>query len=108
MPQENGGGPPVFLRFEIGAICGDWVVGDRRWGTLARPRDDRQKYLLRPALEEIIDLGHPLVRLGREITWPDMTSRFVRQIEQQTDCEKPPWQSRRRPPTASRATSSNA
>src|SRR5215472_10353606 len=52
--------------------------------------------------------GHPLVRLGREITWPDMTSRFVRQIEQQTDCEKPPWQSRRRPPTASRPTSSNA
>ena len=25
--------------------------------------------------------SHPLVRLGREITWPDMTSRFVRQIE---------------------------
>ena len=45
---------------------------------------------------------------GREITWPDMTSRFVRQIEQQTDCEKSPWQSRRRPPTASRPTSSNA
>ena len=28
-----------------------------------------QKDLLRPALEEIIDLGHPLVRLAREIDW---------------------------------------
>ena len=25
-----------------------------------KPRDDRQKDLLRPALNEIIDLGHPL------------------------------------------------
>jgi hypothetical protein len=30
---------------------------------VARLPDDRQKDLLRPALEEIIDLGHPLVRL---------------------------------------------
>ena len=36
---------------------------------MAKPRDDRQKDLLRPALEEIINLGHPLVRLGREIDW---------------------------------------
>jgi hypothetical protein len=34
---------------------------------MAKPRDDRQKDLLRPALEDIIDLGHPLVRLAREI-----------------------------------------
>ena len=26
---------------------------------MARPRDERQKDLLRPALEAIIDLGHP-------------------------------------------------
>jgi transposase, IS5 family len=32
---------------------------------MAKPRDDRQQDLLRPALEEIIDLGHPLVRLAR-------------------------------------------
>jgi transposase, IS5 family len=31
---------------------------------MAKPRDDRQKDLLQPALEEIIDLGHPLDRLG--------------------------------------------
>src|SRR5580692_8781586 len=38
------------------------------WGdAMAKPRDDRQKDLLRPALEDIIDLGHPLVRLAREI-----------------------------------------
>ena len=36
---------------------------------MARPRDDRQKDLLRPALEAIIDLGHPLVRLAGEIDW---------------------------------------
>jgi IS5 family transposase len=30
---------------------------------VAKRRDDRQKDLLWPALEEIIDLGHPLVRL---------------------------------------------
>ena len=29
----------------------------------------RQKDLLRPALADIIDLGHPLVRLAREIDW---------------------------------------
>jgi hypothetical protein len=40
------------------------------WGdAVARPRDDRQKNLLRPALEEVIDLGHALVRLAREIDW---------------------------------------
>jgi len=35
------------------------ALGDR----VAKPRDDRQKDLVRPVLEEIIDLGHPLVRL---------------------------------------------
>jgi len=42
---------------------GGWsfALGD----AMAKPRDDRQKDLLRPALEAIIDLGHPLVRLAR-------------------------------------------
>jgi len=44
---------------------------------VARPRDDRQKDLLRPALEEIIDLGHPLVRLAREIDWGFLDLRFA-------------------------------
>jgi IS5 family transposase len=43
---------------------------------VARPRDDRQKDLLRPALEDIIDLGHPLVRLAREIDWRFLDNRF--------------------------------
>jgi IS5 family transposase len=43
---------------------------------VARPRDDRQRDLLRPALEEIIDLGHPLVRLAREIDWGFLDRRF--------------------------------
>jgi IS5 family transposase len=44
---------------------------------VARPRDDRQKDLLRPALEEMIDLGHPLVRLAREIDWGFLDWRFA-------------------------------
>jgi hypothetical protein len=32
---------------------------------MAKPRDDRQKDQLRPALEHVIDLGHPLVRLAQ-------------------------------------------
>src|SRR5215469_6471622 len=44
---------------------------------VARPRDDRQKDLLRPALEEIIDLGHPLVRLAHEIDWGFLDRRFA-------------------------------
>jgi IS5 family transposase len=40
------------------------------WGTrVAKPRDDRQRDLLRPALEEVIDLGHPLVGLAWETDW---------------------------------------
>ncbi len=44
---------------------------------MAKPRDDRQKDLLRPALEEIIDLGHPLARLAREIDWGFLDGRFA-------------------------------
>jgi len=43
---------------------------------MARPRDDRQKDLLRPALDQIIDLGHPLVRLAGEIDWGFLDGRF--------------------------------
>jgi IS5 family transposase len=43
---------------------------------MARPRDDRQKDLLRPALEEIIDMGHPLVRLAEKIDWGFLEGRF--------------------------------
>jgi IS5 family transposase len=44
---------------------------------MAKPRDDRQKDLLRPALEDIIDLGHPLARLARVIDWGFLDSRFA-------------------------------
>jgi IS5 family transposase len=44
---------------------------------MAKPRDDRQRDLLRPALEEIIDLGRPLVRLAREIDWGFLDKRFA-------------------------------
>jgi IS5 family transposase len=36
---------------------------------MSKPRADRHKDLFRPSLDEIIDLGHPLVRLAREIDW---------------------------------------
>jgi transposase, IS5 family len=44
---------------------------------MAKPRDDRQKDLLRPALEAIIDHGHPLVRLACEIDWEFLDGRFA-------------------------------
>jgi transposase, IS5 family len=44
---------------------------------MAKPRDNRQKDLLRPALEDIIDLAHPLMRLAREIDWAFLDSRFA-------------------------------
>jgi transposase, IS5 family len=43
---------------------------------MARPRDERQRDLLKPALDQIIDLGHPLVRLAGEIDWDFLHARF--------------------------------
>jgi transposase, IS5 family len=43
---------------------------------MARPRDERQRDLLKPALDQIIDLGHPLVRLAGEIDWDFLHGRF--------------------------------
>ena len=43
---------------------------------MGKPRDERQKDLLRPALDEIIDLSHPLARLAREIDWGFLDGRF--------------------------------
>lgn len=43
---------------------------------MGRPRDERQKDLLRPALDQIIDMGHPLVRLSGQIDWGFLDGRF--------------------------------
>jgi IS5 family transposase len=43
---------------------------------MSKPRDNRQKDLLRPALDQIVDLGHPLVRLAEEIDWSFIDGRF--------------------------------
>jgi IS5 family transposase len=43
---------------------------------MGRPRDDRQQDLLRPALDQIIDMKHPLVRLAGEIDWEFLDGRF--------------------------------
>lgn len=43
---------------------------------MSKPRDDRQKDLFRPSLEEIIDPGHPMVRLAGEIDWSFLEGRF--------------------------------
>ena len=43
---------------------------------MSKPRDNRQKDLLRPALDDIVDPGHPLVRLAREIDWDFLDGRF--------------------------------
>ena len=43
---------------------------------MSKPRDDRLAELFRPALEAIIDLGHPLVRLAAEIDWDFVATHF--------------------------------
>ena len=43
---------------------------------MGKPRDDRQKDLFQPPLDRIIDVGHPLVRLAREIDWGFLDQRF--------------------------------
>jgi transposase, IS5 family len=43
---------------------------------MSRPRDDRQDDLFRPALRDIINLRHPLVRLAEEIDWEFLGQRF--------------------------------
>lgn len=43
---------------------------------MSKPRDDRQKDLLLPALDQIIDMGHPLVRLAGLIDWNVLDDRF--------------------------------
>ena len=44
---------------------------------MSKPRDERQKDLFRPALEQIIDMGHPLVRLAVEMDWGFLERRFA-------------------------------
>jgi transposase, IS5 family len=61
----------AFARFVIR------LLRRERWRKrMGRPRDERQKDLLRPALDQIIDLGHPLVRLAQEIDWGFLDGRF--------------------------------
>lgn len=43
---------------------------------MSKPRDERQRDLFRPALIEIIDMDHPLVRLAHEIDWAFIERRF--------------------------------
>jgi transposase, IS5 family len=43
---------------------------------MAKPRYDRRKDLLRPPLDQIIDLDYQLVRLAGEIDWGFLLRRF--------------------------------
>jgi IS5 family transposase len=43
---------------------------------MSQPRDERHKDLFRPALDQIIDMDHPLVRLAGEIDWGFLEKRF--------------------------------
>jgi IS5 family transposase len=77
-------GIPVFpftsLRFWIPAqpiFVIRWSCS-AAWGSaVAKPRDARQKDLLRPPLDQIIDMKHPLVRLAQRIDWDFLESRFA-------------------------------
>jgi len=39
-------------------------------------KESRHYHLLRPPLDQIVDLGHPLVRLAKEIDWGFLDERF--------------------------------
>ena len=43
---------------------------------MSKPRDERQNDLFRPPLDEIIDMGHPLVKLALEIDWGFLEQRL--------------------------------
>lgn len=43
---------------------------------MGKPRDDRQKDLLLPARDQIIDMDDPLVRLAALIDWKFLDERF--------------------------------
>lgn len=43
---------------------------------MSKPRDDWQEDLLRPPLDEIIGLKHPLAHLARQINWGSLDERF--------------------------------
>ena len=45
---------------------------------MSKPRDDWQEDLLRPPLDEIIGLKHPLAHLARQINWGSLDERFSR------------------------------
>ena len=44
---------------------------------MSKPRDERQKDLFRPALGQIINMDHPLVRLAGGIDWEFLEQRFA-------------------------------
>ena len=43
---------------------------------MSKPRDERQKDLFRPALDQIIDMQHPLVQLAEKIDWGFIDGHF--------------------------------
>lgn len=43
---------------------------------MSKPRDQRQKDLFRPALDQIIDMQHPLVRLAEKVDWGFIDGHF--------------------------------
>ena len=55
---------------------------------MAEPRDYRQADLFRPALEAIIDMGHPLVRLAGKIDWGFLDRRFGEVYAAETDSRR--------------------
>src|SRR5215470_3541734 len=74
------GAGPDFLRFGIpvwGELC-DGVAGHQRWGTRWRDHGTSVKRICYGRhWRRSSDLGHPLVRLVREIGWGFLDQRFA-------------------------------
>ena len=70
-------GDSSFARFVYSIRPCAPVVGVGRT-EMATPRDDRQKDVLRPALDQIINMRHPPVRLAGEIDWKFLDGALAR------------------------------
>jgi hypothetical protein len=68
-----------FLRFPLPLRPGIWFHQEhstRPEMRMSTPRDERQTDLLRPALDSINDLNHPLVLLTQHIDWTFLKRRL--------------------------------
>jgi hypothetical protein len=77
---QESGGCRIFWRFRFCFLPRRDSIPEgvrSEEAAMSLPGDARQKDLFRPALDQIIALDHPLVRLARTLDWDFLASRFA-------------------------------